>query len=183
MVVASPEDDVSMVGVRFSVNIEALAWDVSDVSVVSTVVGDHLVVVSSAVLSDDSSNADSESLSSLVGDGIVSSDLRSDSSGSLIEDPPLSSVPWLVVLNSKSELVSTDVLVPEEGSLRSHSSSELELDIISEWLSWPGLGSLIDEPSLVETIVAVVEDHVSVVSLAVSMDIEALSSVVLKVSS
>jgi len=101
----------------------------------------------------------------------------------LVEDPPLLSVPWLAVLDSQSELVSSDVLVPEEGSLRSHSSLELELDSIFQWLSWPALVSLVNPPGLVETVVAVVEDDVSVVSVAVSMDIEALSSVVLEVSS
>lgn len=116
MVVASPEDDMSVLRVRPSVDVEALSWDISDVSGTSTVVSNHLVVVTSGVLSDNSGDSDSESITSLVGDGIVSLLVSSDGSGSLVEHEPLFGVPWLVVLDSESELVSTDVLVIEEGS-------------------------------------------------------------------
>ena len=141
------------------------------------------MVVLPGVLSDNSGDSDSESVASLVGDGIASSLVSSDGSGSLIEDPPLLWVPWLVVLDSESELVATDVLVPEQGSSGSHSCSELESASVLEWLSWPGLGSLVDPPGLVHTVMAVVEDNVSVVSVAVSVNVEALSAIVLEVSS
>ena len=45
----------------------------------------------------------------------------SDSLGSPVEDKPLSSVSWVVVLDSESVLLGTNVLMPEEGSVRSHS--------------------------------------------------------------
>ena len=72
-VVASPEDDLSVLSVALSVNIEAVSWDVSDVSGVSSVEGSHLSVVSSLVLSDDGGDSDLETVTSLVGDGVVSS--------------------------------------------------------------------------------------------------------------
>jgi hypothetical protein len=86
-----------------------------------------------------------------------------------------------MVLDSESVLVSTNMLVPEESSLGSHSRSDLESSSVLEWLSWPLNGSLIDPPSLVETIVAFVEDGVHVVGVSVSIDIKAESSVVLDV--
>ena len=70
----------------------------------------------SSVLSDGSSDSDSESLSSLVGDGVVSLGPGSDGLGSPVEGPPLLVVQWVAGSDSKSELVASDVLVPEEGS-------------------------------------------------------------------
>lgn len=135
-IVASIENDMSVVRVGVSVNIKALSWDISDVSVWSSIVGNSLVCLT-LPLSDNSSSVDDESLSSLVGDGIVSLQVWSDGSSSRVENEPLSLVPWLVIVDSKSVLVSTDVLMPEEGSSRSHSSSELESVSIFKWLSWP----------------------------------------------
>lgn len=59
----------------------------------------------------------------------------------------------------------------------------MELDVIFEWLSWPFHRSLINPPSLTQTVVAVVEDEVSVISVFSTADIKALSSVVLEVLS
>ena len=61
--------------------------------------------------------------------------------------------------------------------------SDLESNVVSEWLSSVDSKALVDVPGLVKTIVAVVEDNVSVLRVRVSMDIKALSSVVLEVSS
>lgn len=119
-VVAIPEDKVSVVMVMTSVNIKTLSWDVSEISVWSTVVGKSL---ESFTLpdSDDSSSVSQESLTSLVRDGVVSSVVGSDCNSSSVEDPPLSWVPWFTVVNSESELISTDVLVPEDGFSSAHS--------------------------------------------------------------
>ena len=76
-VVAVPEDDVSMVGVGSTVDIEALSSVVLDVSVV-TVNPSNLLSVQSSVWLDVGSNSNSELVSSLVRDGIVSSREGSD---------------------------------------------------------------------------------------------------------
>ena len=41
----------------------------------------------------------------------------SDGLSSVIEDEPLSSITWVVILDSGSELVSSDVLSHDEGSV------------------------------------------------------------------
>jgi len=119
-VVAVPEGNVSVVDVSSAINIEALSAVVLDVSVSSSNPSDPLVVLVS-VLSDGSSDTNSESISSLVSDDIVSSGPGSDSLGSIIEGPPLSLLVWVVVSDSKSVLVSTNMLVPAEGSVGWHS--------------------------------------------------------------
>jgi len=126
-VMAVPEDDVSVVMVVSTMNIEALSTVVSDVSVSSTVVGDVLVDLSDP-WSDNSGDTNSVSVSLLVRDGELSSSSRSDGSGSSVEDEPLLSFTWHVVSDSQSELVGTNVLVPEEGSSSAHLGSELESD-------------------------------------------------------
>ena len=135
------------------------------------------------VLSDDSSSVDLESLSSLVGDGIVSSSNWSNGSSSSVKEPPLSDVPWLMVVDSKSVLTSTNVFMPEESSSVSHSCSDLESNFIVQWLSWPLLGSLVNPPGLVETVVAVVIDNPSLISVGFSVNIETFLCVVSDVSS
>lgn len=52
----------------------------------------------------------------LDGDGSVSVSKSSNGSGSPVEDPPLSVITWVVVLDSKSILVSTNMLVPSDSS-------------------------------------------------------------------
>lgn len=119
-VVAIPEDNMSMLAVTSTMNIHALSWDVSEVSVWSTVVTNSLESFT-LPLSDDSGSVSQESLSSLVGDGIASLQGWSNGVSSSVEDEPLSLIPWLIVVNSESILVSTNVLVPEEGSVALHS--------------------------------------------------------------
>ena len=80
-VVAVPPDDVSHVMVVSTVDIQALATVVSDVSSGSTIDSDSLLDLSSP-LSDDSWSSDVESLASLVGDTEVSLEVGSDGSGS-----------------------------------------------------------------------------------------------------
>ena len=124
-----------------------------------------------------------ESLSSLVGDDEVFLVDWSDCLGSSVEEEPLVGLEWHVILDSQSILMSSNMLSVEECSSSFHSRSELELDSVVEWLSWPGLVLLIDPPGLAETVVAVVVDDVSVVGVGITLDLEALLSVVLDVSS
>lgn len=117
---AVPEDDMSVVVVVSSMNIEALTSEISDVSSASSVeVGSD--VVSVHPWSHGGSNSDSPAVASLVGKGSLSVSSGSDGVGSLIEDKPLSVVPWSVVSDSESVLVSTNMLVPEEGLVAGHS--------------------------------------------------------------
>jgi hypothetical protein len=80
-VVAVPENDMSVVRVVTTMNVEALTTVVSDVSSVSTIDSDFLVDLSSP-LSDNSGLTDVKSLTGLVGEGVVSSQESSDGSGS-----------------------------------------------------------------------------------------------------
>ena len=70
--------------------------------------------------SNNSSVSNSESVSILVGDGIVLSHISSDRSSSSIEEEPLLSAWFDGVSDSESVLVSTNMLMPEEGSSMSH---------------------------------------------------------------
>lgn len=71
----------------------------------------------------------------------------------------------LVVLDSESVLVSTNMLMNRESSSAGHSRSDLESLTIWKWLFGVAVCFLVDEPSLVESIVAVVEDHISSVGV------------------
>lgn len=62
-----------------------------------------------------------ETVSSSVRESVVSSQCWSNGSSSSVEDPPLSLIPWLMVLDSNLVLMSSDVLMPEEGSVLRHS--------------------------------------------------------------
>jgi hypothetical protein len=58
----------------------------------------------------------------------------------------------------------------------------LEFDSISEWLVSESLSSLVEDPSLVLSVVAVPEDDVSVVGVRSTMNIQALLTIVSEVS-
>ena len=75
------------------------------------------------------------------------------------------------------------MVVPEDRSSASEFGSDLELNSIVVWLSSEECSSLVDVPGLTEMIVAVVEDNMSPVSVNVSGNLQAFSSVVLDVSS
>lgn len=66
----------------------------------------------------------------------------------MVEDPPLLRVIRVVVSDSESVLVTTDVLTPEEGSVGLQLSLKLEFDTILEWLLWPFDALDVDLPSL-----------------------------------
>lgn len=91
-------------------------------------------------------------------------------------------VSWLVVLDSDSVLLATDVLVPHECFASAHSGSDLEHSTVYDHFTWWVLaGSLIDDPRLAVTLVAVVVDNVLVVLVVSAVDIKALEAVVLDV--
>jgi hypothetical protein len=62
----------------------------------------------------------------------------------------------MVVLDSQSVLVSSDVLLPVEGSVSSHSVLDLESDSVTKWIRWELWSSWLDVvgPGLVEAVVA-----------------------------
>lgn len=94
---------------------------------------------------------------------------------SLVSNLPVSSVPFGVeVVDSESELVASDVLVPEEVLATSHVGSDVELDAVSQWLSvgWLSINGN-DFPALVGTIVAVPPDDMSVVGIDSTVNIKA----------
>lgn len=170
------EDDMSIVRVGSSMDIEALATVVSNVLDLSRVPLD-LLGVGSSVWSDNSSNVDLEALASLVGNSVLSLGEGSDGLSSGIEDPPLLVVVWIVVLDSESILVVSDVLSEVQGSLvGEHSRSDLELNSRSKWLNWVVNSLLVEVPSLVGSIVAVVPNGPSLVMVISTVDIEASSS-------
>ena len=75
------------------------------------------------------------------------------------------------------------MLTDSNSSVLSLSASDHEFDSITKWLSWPLEGGLVNVPGLVETVVAVPEDDVSVMSIVSTMNIEAFTSIVSDVSS
>lgn len=135
------------------------------------------------VLSNDSGSSNVESLTSLVGNSIASSGPGSDSVSSGVKGPPLLVVLWVVRSDSESVLVSTNMLMPEEGSSVGHSRSNLELSSVSEWVSWVVVALSVNNPSLVDTVVALVPDDVSMVRVRLSVNIEASHSHISNVSS
>jgi hypothetical protein len=184
--VAVPPDDMSHVVVVATVNIKALTSIISDVSSGSSIDSDLLLDLSSP-LSDHSWSSNVESLAGLVGDTEGSSEVSSDGSGSGVEHPLTlvsdvvvsSVVSHIEVVDSQSELVSTDVLVPEEVLTAGHLRSDVELNTVSQWLSVGWLSRDGDDlPSLVGSVVAVPPDDMSVVHVSSTMDIKALLTVV-----
>jgi hypothetical protein len=163
-VVALPEDDVHVVSVLASVDIKAGSRDISDVSE-SSWVESKLLGGSTGESLGSSCNVSSESSVDLVTKSVGSSVVRSDGSGSVVHSPPLSLVPWGVVLDSGGVLVVTNMLGSKQGSVVSQSGSDLEWLSSGDHLSWPLNSSLVDVPGLVETVVAVPEDDMSVLSV------------------
>ena len=107
-IVAVVVDDVPVVSVRGTVDIKALSAVVFDVLHLSREVLDSLggVVLE---LSHDNCNINIEVLASLIRKGHVSVLRRSNGVGSRVECEPLFDVTGMVVSNSQSELLSTDV--------------------------------------------------------------------------
>ena len=98
-IVAVPEDDMSVVGVGSTVDIEALSSVVLEVSAVAIDPSDS-VLVKTLVWSGSSSNSDSEVLTKLVSNAVSSLRPGSDGLGSSVEGPPLfdGSLSWILSL-------------------------------------------------------------------------------------
>jgi hypothetical protein len=181
-VMAVPEGNVSVVNVGTTMDIKALEAVVSDVLVSASVPLDLLGVVT-FVLTDGGSDSNVEALSLLVGNDEVLARPSSDGVGSSVEGPPLLLIVWVVVSDSKSELVTTDVLVPDEGSVAWHSRFDLELDARSQRLSWVGDSLPVNVPSVSKVLGALSPEGVSAMRVVVTMNSEALATNVLDVSS
>jgi hypothetical protein len=154
-------------------NIKTLVSIISDVSSGSTVPLNSLEVLTSP-WPHGCSNTDSELVALLVSKDVRSSCPSSNGPGSRVEEEPLSVVFRVVVSDSKTELVSSNMLIPEECSVVSHSALDLELDSISKWLRWISDSLEVDVPCLVETVVARPEGSPLVVDISSSPDINAL---------
>lgn len=116
-VVAFVPVDVSVVGVRVTVDIEASVSNISDSSSVGAEPSDVLEWLSSVV----SHNSSVVPVSPVVtvhldGHSLSSVALWSDGLSSSVEDKPLLDVSWVVVLDSQSVLVTSDVLSHDKGS-------------------------------------------------------------------
>ena len=122
-------------------------------------------------------------MTSLVGDGVVSSPHGSDGVRSSVEGEPLLVLPWGIISDSESILVSSNVFGDLKSSVGSHSRSDSESDSIGVDWSSSDLTSGVKSPTLVGIVVAVPVDNMSSVSVRSTMNIKALSSVVLDVSS
>jgi len=85
-------------------------------------------------------------------------------------------VVWVVVLDSQSVIVSSNVLMPDECSLGWHSGLDLESNTISEWVCWETWSSLVNVPGLVQTGVASPHDNVCLVCVSLILDIKATST-------
>lgn len=118
---AFPEDDVSVVMVVISMNIKTVTSRVSEVSVGTFIVVESLSAVIVLILSHDNSSVVSQELTYLVRDGVVSSPHGSDGSSSSVRDEPLLGFPWFIISDSKSVLVSTNMLSNLERSVSCHS--------------------------------------------------------------
>jgi len=104
---------------------------------------------------------------------------RSDGSATFVKDPPLFIIEWLMILDSHSVLVSSDMFVPEESLAACHSASNLESNSIGKWLLGPWSLNLVDIPGFTHMITsAVPEDYMSMVMIIVwtSMDFKAFSA-------
>jgi len=122
-------------------------------------------------------------VSVLVRDSLSSVRPGSDGSGSSVEDEPLPVVSGIVVPDSESELVTSDVFFPVESHSPVSSVLDLELDSVSEWLVWPVDSSSVKIPSLGSAVVAVPPVGVHMVSVVRSVDHKAEVSVVPDTSS
>lgn len=166
-VLTSVPTQVSVVRVVSSNNVEASNTDISDVLSSSIEPSDSLDVFSGV-----SSNNSSVRVSvpvvvvPLDGNGHLSVSLSSDRSGSPVEHPPLFDVFWIVVSDSKSIVVSSDVFMVENSSVSSHLRFDLESDSISQWISWEVNSSSVSEPFLVVAVFAHPESDVVLVGVS-----------------
>lgn len=130
-VVAVPKDDWLSISVCSSSDVQALASFVSDGPFFAIVEVQFLEGLA-GVFSEDSKLADLVALACLVRQDVALLDCRSNGSGSMVISPPCTLVYWVRVLDSYSELVTANVLVPEELAVASHSGFDQEF-CVSRW--------------------------------------------------
>ena len=102
----------------------------------------------------------------LDGNGHSSVTLSSDRSGSPVEHPPLFDVFWIVVSDSKSIVVSSNVFMVEKCSVSFHLRFDLESYTISQWISWEVNSSSVSEPILAVAVFAHPESDVVLVGVS-----------------
>lgn len=187
-IVALVPVDMSVVGVGVSVNVEASSSLISDSSSVRAEPSESLELIVVSEVSHNGGVAIMVPVSSSVldRDGPSSVTLGSDGSGSPVEDKPLLDVPWGIVSDSQSVLVSTNVFMPEECSSSLHCGFDLESNSVSEWESWELDTLSINIPSLMFSVRADVEDKIVVHKVSTSastrLSFEALTGSVSDVS-
>lgn len=155
-------------------DIKASYTSVSDVSARSAEPSHLLVDVTGSVVSHDSVDSVSVPLTVVVvsqGNGKSSVGSASDGSGSPGPDPPLLFVTWVVVLDSESILVSSDVLIVGKSSSGVHLS--LDLELTTSWISWEWESSSVEAPSEGLVARAVVPVDHSVVAVVLGLSSEA----------
>ena len=118
----------------------------------------------------------------LIRDDVSSIGHRSDGLSSPVEGPPLLSVVSVIVHDLEVPLGTSSRVAPDEWSVGSESSSDLELLSISQWVSCEVNTSLINIPSHACTSMAMLEDSVLSVTVSISVGVKAESSVVSQVS-
>jgi len=65
-------------------------------------------------------------------------------------------IEWVVVSDSQSILLSTNMFMPEQCFVGSHSRLYLELLVVTVWVSWEFKALLVKEPALTLLVVAMV---------------------------
>jgi len=150
-IAALPPVDMSVLRIGSSMDIKASDSQISDVSSASIEPSDLLDVVGSEVGNDGSITIVVPGGTSVVvldGDCLSSVSSCSNRSCSPVNNPPLLNVFSHSVSDSQSELMSTDVFMVEEGLSSLHHRSDLELDSISQWVSWEVNSLSVNEPLL-----------------------------------
>jgi hypothetical protein len=182
-VLAWVESQLVVVGISVSKWSQAEATNIHKRSSVSSLNVSNLLVCrlsSTLVWSHDNDAFSLHEVIQLVRKSVVFLHERSNGSGSSVEGEPLVVVSWLVVLESESVLVMTNVLFHDDRSLGTHLGSDLESLSVFIWLFSSDGTVLVDSISQVFVVrVAVVETHVDSPCLAVR--VEASSGIVLEV--
>lgn len=101
---------------------------------------------STFIRSHDSSVCNFHVLTLLVRQSVISLDIGSDGSGSMIKDVPLVVISWFVILKSQSVLVCTNMFLHNDSSSSSHIASDLESLFIIERLFSSEGSCLVNSP-------------------------------------
>jgi hypothetical protein len=83
---------------------------------------------------------------------------------------------WVIVHDSQSVLMTTNMFMIEKSSVSSHSRFDLEFNSVSQWISSVVKWFSVKVPSLISTIVANPVNDFFVISVSSSVNIKAVSS-------